>query len=74
MIVQWDDRRVPHVFAQNDHDLYFTQGYLTARDRLWQMDFITRAAAGGSRKWCRDRWNMTATAGASAWCMPPRMR
>lgn len=46
VIVQWDDRRVPHVFAQNDHDLYFTQGYLTARDRLWQMDFITRAAAG----------------------------
>lgn len=46
VIVHWDDRRVPHVFAQNAHDLYFTQGYLTARDRLWQMDFLTRAAAG----------------------------
>ena len=33
--VRYDDHRVPHVFAQNNHDLYFAQGYLTARDRLW---------------------------------------
>ena len=33
--VLWDDRRVPHIFAKNTHDLYLTQGYLTARDRLW---------------------------------------
>lgn len=46
VIVRWDDRRVPHVFARNAHDLYFTQGYLTARERLWQMDFLVRAAAG----------------------------
>lgn len=44
--VRFDDRRVPHVFAQNDHDLYLAQGYLTARDRLWQMEFQTHAAAG----------------------------
>lgn len=44
--VQFDDHRIPHIFAENDHDLYFTQGYLTARDRLWQMDFQTRFAAG----------------------------
>ncbi|MBC6991530.1 penicillin acylase family protein [Hymenobacter sp. BT491] len=44
--VRFDDRRVPHIFAQNDHDLYFAQGYLTARDRLWQMDFVTHVAAG----------------------------
>lgn len=41
-----DDRGVPHVFAQNQEDLFFLQGYLTARDRLWQMDFQTRFAAG----------------------------
>ena len=41
-----DERGVPHVFAQNDRDLFFLQGYLTARDRLWQMDFQTRVAAG----------------------------
>ena len=45
MTVRYDDRRVPHIFAQNDHDLYYAQGYLTARDRLWQMDFIAHVAA-----------------------------
>ena len=44
--VVWDDRHVPHVFAKNAHDLYFAQGYLTARDRLWQMEFQTHYAAG----------------------------
>ncbi|GAC1604064.1 MAG: penicillin acylase family protein [Hymenobacter sp.] len=44
--VRYDDRRVPHVFAHNDPDLYFAQGYLTARDRLWQMEFQTHVAAG----------------------------
>lgn len=44
--VRYDDHRVPHVFALNDHDLYYAQGYLTARDRLWQMDFVSHVAAG----------------------------
>lgn len=44
--VRYDERRVPHIFAQNDHDLYYAQGYLTARDRLWQMDFIAHVAGG----------------------------
>jgi len=41
-----DDRLVSHVFAKNDHDLYFVQGYITAKDRLWQMEFQTHVAAG----------------------------
>ncbi len=44
--VVFDSLDIPHVFATNDYDLYFAQGYLVARDRLWQMDFSTRAAAG----------------------------
>ncbi len=44
--VVYDDQRVPHIFAGNDDDLYFAQGYITASDRLWQMDFQTRFAAG----------------------------
>lgn len=44
--VVFDDRMIPHIFAQNDHDAYYAQGYITARDRLWQMDFQTRYAAG----------------------------
>ena len=44
--VVYDERQVPHIFAQNEEDLYFAQGYVTARDRLWQMEFQTMAAAG----------------------------
>ncbi|MGB0368245.1 MAG: penicillin acylase family protein [Flavobacteriales bacterium] len=44
--VVFDERGVPHIFAQNNHDLYCLQGYLTAKDRLWQMEFQTHAAAG----------------------------
>jgi len=44
--VIYDKALVPHIFAENDHDLYFAQGYVTAQNRLWQMDFQTRAAAG----------------------------
>ncbi|MBS1759687.1 MAG: penicillin acylase family protein [Bacteroidetes bacterium] len=44
--VYFDDRLVPHVFAENDEDLYFIQGYLHAKFRLFQMDLQTKAAAG----------------------------
>jgi len=41
-----DDRLVPHVFAGNEQDVYYIQGYLHAKFRLWQMEFQTYAAAG----------------------------
>jgi penicillin G amidase len=44
--VLFDERLVPHVFAANDEDLYFIQGYLHAKFRLFQMDLQTKAAAG----------------------------
>lgn len=44
--VSYDSLGIPHIFAQNDHDLYLAQGYVTAMDRLWQMEFQTHAAAG----------------------------
>ena len=44
--VKYDEHMIPHIFAKNDHDLYLTQGYVTARDRLWQMDIQTRSASG----------------------------
>ncbi|GAB3923792.1 penicillin acylase family protein [Larkinella terrae] len=61
--VLYDDLHVPHVFAKNDFDAYFAQGYITARDRLWQMEFQTHAAAGriseliGDRALELDRYN-----------------
>jgi len=44
--VVFDSLAIPHIFASNDLDLYFVQGYITARARLWQMEFQTHAAAG----------------------------
>lgn len=44
--IRFDNQMIPHIFAENNHDLYFAQGYITAKDRLWQMDFQTRFASG----------------------------
>lgn len=44
--VHYDAQLIPHVFAKNDYDLYKAQGYITAKHRLWQMEFQTFAAAG----------------------------
>ncbi|MBE3558613.1 MAG: penicillin acylase family protein [Ktedonobacteraceae bacterium] len=37
---------VPHIYAQNEDDLYFAQGYVHAQERLWQMEFNRRLCAG----------------------------
>jgi len=37
---------IPHIFAQNETDLMFAQGFVHAQDRLWQMDFQRRMVAG----------------------------
>lgn len=42
----FDERLVPHIYAQNLSDLYFAQGYVTAYFRLWQMETQIRAAEG----------------------------
>ena len=44
--VYLDERLVPHVFAEQENDVYFVQGYLHAKLRLWQMELQTHAAAG----------------------------
>lgn len=44
--IVWDDRRVPHIFAGSDHDLYLAQGYVAASLRLWQMEFQALYTAG----------------------------
>ena len=44
--VRRDDRGIPYIEAKNDADLYFAQGYVTASDRLWQMDLMRRLARG----------------------------
>ena len=44
--VSFDNLGVPHIRAANQEDALFLQGYVTAQDRLWQMDGLRRFAAG----------------------------
>ena len=44
--VVYDENLIPHIFADNENDLYRVQGYITAKHRLWQMEFQTMSAAG----------------------------
>jgi penicillin G amidase len=46
VIVTYDSLGVPHIASSNLPDLLFAQGYITAQDRLWQMDMTRRFAAG----------------------------
>jgi penicillin amidase len=48
---QWG---IPHIYAENEHDLTFAQGYVHAQDRLWQMDFNRRVASGALSDACGD--------------------
>ncbi len=44
--VYLDERLVPHIFAEQENDAYFVQGFLHAKFRLWQMELQTFAAGG----------------------------
>jgi penicillin amidase len=53
---------VPHIFAQNEEDLFFACGYVHAQDRMWQMELTRRAGYGrlseifGERTLERDKY------------------
>ena len=44
--VYTDPYGVPHIFAQNERDLFFTAGYVAARDRLFQLSMVALAVKG----------------------------
>ena len=52
--IRRDERGIPFIEATNEADLYFAQGYATASDRLWQMDFLRRTARGSSASTSRN--------------------
>ena len=41
-----DKHGIPHIYAQNRADLFRTQGYVHAQDRLWQMEQNRRTGRG----------------------------
>ena len=44
--VQRDRWGVAHIYARDQHDLFFAQGFVTAQDRLFQMELWKRAGQG----------------------------
>src|SRR5262245_64851204 len=44
--VQRDRWGVAHIYAQNQHDLFFAQGFVAAQDRLFQMELWKRSGQG----------------------------
>ncbi|HSF47569.1 MAG TPA: penicillin acylase family protein, partial [Burkholderiales bacterium] len=45
-LVLRDGNGIPHIFATNEHDLFFLQGWVHAQDRFFQMDVARREASG----------------------------
>lgn len=41
-----DEKGMPYIYAQNEHDLFFAQGFVTAQDRLFNMELIRMIATG----------------------------
>jgi penicillin amidase len=53
--IEVDSRGVPHVFAISEVDVWRAQGWLVARDRLFQLNLQTRATAGRLSEWVGPR-------------------
>lgn len=41
-----DAQGIPHIYAQNDADMFFAQGYVMGQDRLWQLEMWRRWREG----------------------------
>ena len=44
--ISYNSYGIPHIYAQNERDMFFAIGWAQAENRLWQMDFLRRAAYG----------------------------
>src|SRR5690348_4606506 len=79
-----DGHGVPTIEAANFEDLFFSQGYVTAQDRLWQMDGTRRYASGNMAEVFGPNWVahdkeqrtllLRATAERAAATLPPDER
>ncbi|NOT34924.1 MAG: penicillin acylase family protein [Candidatus Eisenbacteria bacterium] len=66
-----DRNGVPHVSAQSLADLYFGWGFVTARDRAWQLEHLRRSAHGTMWEWFGNR-SLRADGGAQLFELPER--
>src|SRR5438067_6308515 len=44
--IERDRWGIPHIFAENQHDLFFAYGLAMAQDRLFQLDYLRRKGLG----------------------------
>lgn len=44
--IRRDPQGVPYIYAKNEYDLFFAQGYVHAQDRFWQMEVNRRLSQG----------------------------
>jgi penicillin amidase len=44
--IERDSCGIPHIYAENDEDLFFGFGYAMAQDRLFQLDYLRRRGSG----------------------------
>ena len=51
-----DSAGIVHITARNEHDLFFAQGYNSARDRLFQLELWRRQATGTMAEVLGPRW------------------
>jgi penicillin G amidase len=64
-MVKFDERGIPYIEASSTHDIFFAQGYITAAQRMFQMDILRRTANGelsgllGSSSLAEDKLNRT---------------
>jgi len=45
--VYFDDYGIPHIYGENEADVFRALGYVHAQDRLWQMELLRRVGRGG---------------------------
>lgn len=51
VLIYRDNLGIPHARARTQHDAFFAQGFFSAQDRLWQMDWDRHRAYGRSAEW-----------------------
>ncbi len=63
--VRFNDLGIPLVITESDEDIFFSQGFLHASERMWQMDYKRRLTQGKLSEWFgeshldSDKWFRT---------------
>lgn len=71
--VKYDENRIPHIFAENEHDLYYAQAILPLLTAFGKWIFKPgRRLAGWPKLLAPLLWKQTATTGAWAWFLAPK--